>query len=198
MKLGLYGGTFDPVHHAHLILARQAVEQLGLDRLVFIPAAQSPFKPQVQAAPAEHRLQMIELAIQGEERFGVDGLEVGRKGPSYTFDTVEIYRRRQPASELYWLVGEDHVPALNRWHRFAELVTQVQFVILARAESVAETPYPVIRRRVDISATEIRNRVANDLPITYLVPEEVRRYLQAVKLYQGDEHRSPGASPALR
>ena len=189
MKLGLYGGTFDPIHHGHLILARQAVEQLGLDRLVFIPAARSPFKPGQPLTPPQHRVEMIRLAIADEPPFELDDLEIRRGAPSYTIDTVKAYRERFPAAALFWLFGEDHLPSLPAWHRFSELKVQVQFVVLVRAEQARAVPYPVVLRRIDISATEIRNRVANDLSITYLVPERVLRYVQAVNLYRGEDHR---------
>jgi nicotinate-nucleotide adenylyltransferase len=190
MKIGLYGGTFDPIHHGHLILARQALEQLGLDRLVFIPAAQSPFKTGQALTCGRHRFEMVKLAIQGEAYFAADDLEIERAGPSYSIDTVDVYRKVFPGAELFWLIGEDHLPSLPKWHRIDELKDRVRFVVLSRADRAGPVPYPLIPRRIDISATEIRNRVANNLPITYLVPERVLRYVQAVKLYQGDEHRS--------
>jgi nicotinate-nucleotide adenylyltransferase len=190
MKIGLYGGTFDPVHHGHLILARQALEQLGLDRLVFIPAAQSPFKTGQALTSGRHRFEMVKLAIQGEAYFAADDLEIERTGPSYSIDTVNTYRQVFPGAELFWLIGEDHVPSLPKWHRIDELKDRVRFVVLSRTDRAGTAPYPLIPRRIDISATEIRNRVANNLPITYLVPERVLRYVQDVKLYQGDEHRS--------
>jgi nicotinate-nucleotide adenylyltransferase len=190
MKIGLYGGTFDPIHHGHLILARQALEQLGLDRLVFIPAAQSPFKTDQALTAGRHRFEMVKLAIEGEAYFAVDDLEIERTGPSYSIDTVNIYRQGFPGADLFWLIGEDHVPSLPKWHRIDDLKDRVRFVVLSRADWASAGPYPVIPRRIDISATEIRNRVANNLPITYLVPERVLRYVQAVKLYRGEEHRS--------
>lgn len=190
MKIGLYGGTFDPIHHGHLILGRQALEQLGLDRLVFIPAARSPFKTGQTLTAGKHRFEMVRLAIEGESYFAADDLELERADPSYSIDTVNTYRQRFPGAELFWLIGEDHVPSLPKWHRIDELGARVRFVVLTRAERDGVAPYPVVPRRIDISATEIRNRVAKNLPITYLVPERVLRYVHAVKLYRGDAHRS--------
>ena len=190
LKLGLYGGSFDPIHHGHLILARQALEDLSLDRVIFIPAAQSPFKPNQSSASAADRLAMVRLAIQGEPAFGVDPMEIDREPPSYTIDTARTYCARQTGNRLFFLVGEDHVSALPKWNDFEELNQLVQFAILSRSDLPLEIQYPVVRRRFDLSSTEIRNRVANDLPISYLVPESVLRYIQERKLYRGTVYRS--------
>ena len=109
MKLGLYGGSFDPVHLGHLLVAQAACEEFGLDRLCFIPAAQSPFKPGTDPAPAKARLQMLRLALAGQARYEVDTQEVTRGGVSYTIDTVRDYRRRFSDAQLFWLIGADHV-----------------------------------------------------------------------------------------
>src|SRR3954463_12426559 len=118
-RIGIYGGTFDPIHHAHLILAREAVEQLNLEKLIFVPANVSPFKGQAHAS-GETRLSMVRAAIAGEAQFEVDDLELQRPPPSYSIDTVEMLRQREPDSKMYLLIGEDNAPALNRWHRFDE------------------------------------------------------------------------------
>jgi nicotinate-nucleotide adenylyltransferase len=189
-RLGLYGGSFDPVHHGHLILARQALEDLLLERVVFIPAAESPFKPDHSGAPAEDRLAMIGLAIQDEPRFVVDPLELRREAPSYTIHTARAYRAQYPKDALFFLIGEDHVPALQKWNEFEQLDQLVDFAILSRSDLPLKVNYPVVRRRFDLSSTEIRNRVANDLSISYLVPENVLRYIQERNLYRGEAYRS--------
>ncbi|MBV9106018.1 MAG: nicotinate (nicotinamide) nucleotide adenylyltransferase [Verrucomicrobia bacterium] len=185
LRLGLYGGSFDPIHHGHLIVARQALEDLSLDRVIFIPAAESPFKQNHSCAPAADRLAMVELAVQAEPAFLVDALEIHRGGPSYTIDTARAYHTRYSGDALFFLVGEDHIPALPRWNEFEELGRLVKFVILSRSDLPMKLEYPVVRRRLDLSSTEIRNRVANDLPISYLVPEKVLQYIQERKLYRG-------------
>src|SRR6478609_7326436 len=172
LRLGLYGGSFDPIHYGHLILARQALEDLSLDRVIFIPAAESPFKSNHSSAPAADRLAMVQLAVEGEPSFTVDPLEIGRQAPSYTIDTARTYRAQHPGDLLFFLVGEDHVAALPKWNEFAELDQLVKFAILSRSDLPLTLDYPVVRRRFDLSSTEIRNRVANDLPISYLVPEK--------------------------
>ena len=189
-RLGLYGGSFDPVHHGHLILARQALEELSLDRIVFVPAAESPFKPNHSGASAEDRLVMVRLAIEAEPAFAVDPLELNREIPSYTIHTAREYITRHPADTLFFLVGEDHVAALPNWNQFKELDRLVHFAVLSRSDLPLDVGYPVIRRRFDLSSTEIRNRVANNLPISYLVPENVRRYIHERNLYRGEVYRS--------
>jgi nicotinate-nucleotide adenylyltransferase len=190
LRLGLYGGSFDPIHHGHLILARQALEDLSLDRVIFIPAAESPFKLNHSSAPAGDRLMMVQLAIQCEPAFFVDPLEINREAPSYTIDTARTFHAHHPNDTLFFLVGEDHVPALPKWNEFEKLDELVHFAILSRSDLPLKVEYPVIRRRFDLSATEIRNRVANDLPISYLVPENVLHYIEERKLYQGEMYRS--------
>jgi nicotinate-nucleotide adenylyltransferase len=186
MRIGIYGGTFNPVHHGHLILARQALEEFKLDRLVFVPAAESPFKIQNHSAPAGDRLAMLRLAIAGEDRFSVDPLEIERGGISYSIDTVKMFRNRDPGAELFFLVGEDNADRLTEWHRFDELKKLVCFVVLSRSEDFQSPEYPVVQRRIEISSTEIRNRVANQESITYLVPESVKHYIEQHQLYQGE------------
>jgi nicotinate-nucleotide adenylyltransferase len=186
MRIGIYGGTFNPVHHGHLILARQALEEFKLDRLVFVPAAESPFKIQNHSAPAGDRLAMLRLAIAGEDRFSVDALELERGGISYSIDTVKMFRNRDPEAELFFLVGEDNADRLTEWHRFEELKKLVYFVVLSRSEDFQSPEYPVVQRRIEISSTEIRNRVANQESITYLVPESVKHYIEQHQLYQGE------------
>ena len=186
MRLALYGGSFDPIHHGHLILARQALEQLKLEKVIFIPAAESPFKPDQTTSSAAHRLNMVRLAIKGEPRFAVDTLEVEGGTPSYTIDTARTYRQRYRNDELFFLVGEDHLKTLSKWNNFEELDQILQFAILSRSDLPLDVPYPIVRWRFDISATEIRNRVAQGLPITYLVPEVVLRYIVENQLYRGD------------
>lgn len=190
LRLGLYGGSFDPIHHGHLILARQALEDLSLDRVIFIPAAESPFKPNSTNASAEDRITMVRLAIEGEAAFSYDPLEVEREAPSYTIDTARTYRARHPNETLFFLVGEDHVAALPTWNEFEALDRLVQFAILSRSDQPPELKYPVVHRRFDLSSTEIRNRVANDLSISYLVPQCVLHYIQERKLYRRESYPS--------
>lgn len=182
-KIGIFGGTFDPIHHGHLILARDAIETLPLDRVIFIPAALSPHKLEQQPTPPDVRLEMLRAAIAGDRDFAVDTLELERPPPSYAIDTVETLRQREPDAEFFFLVGEDNVARLSTWHRFPELAKMVQFVVLDRSGLNTVHPYPAIRRHVDISATDIRKRVASGRSLRYLVPPAVETIIRERQLY---------------
>ncbi|XHR26811.1 MAG: nicotinate-nucleotide adenylyltransferase [Chthoniobacteraceae bacterium] len=185
MKLGFYGGTFDPIHHGHLIMAREAVEKLGLDRLFFIPNAVSPHKAQTLPAPDSLRADMVRAAIENEPRFDLEEMELNREGVSYTIDTVVELRERYGAkAKFFYMVGEDNLPALSTWRRFDELKQMVTFVVLCRSESVTSYPYQTLHRRIDISSTEIRKRIANGQSIRYLVPDKVHDLIISNDLYR--------------
>ncbi len=174
MKLGFYGGSFDPIHHGHLLLAREAVEQLGLDRLYFIPNHLSPHKTSTPPAPAALRAEMIRAAIAEEPRFDLEESELTRPGPSYTIDTIlELKERFGPEATFFYLIGDDNLPQLHTWHRIEELHRLVTFVILSRTGEGGPYPYPTLGRRIEISSTEIRKRIANGLSIRYFVPDSV-------------------------
>jgi nicotinate-nucleotide adenylyltransferase len=190
-KIGIYGGTFDPIHHAHLILAREAREQLGLAEVIFVLAALSPNKVDQECASAAARWQMLNAAIEGEAGFTASRLELDRPPPSYTIDTVETLRAENPDAELFFLLGEDNLADLPRWRRFADLGQLVQFVVLDRTGAAPETPYITIRRWIDISSTTIRNRVARGESIRYLVPEAVEEIIRRRNLYQGTKRSNP-------
>lgn len=185
-KIGIYGGTFDPIHHGHLILSRQACEEHGFDQLIFVPAALSPFKKIAAQASGELRLEMLRAAIRGQEDFVADDCELKRPPPSYSIDTVLQIRERDPNTELFWLIGADNVHSLGKWHRFDVLEKLVQFIVLDRGRAAEKTDHrhPVVRRNIDISATEIRNRVASGRSIRYLVPQAVEEIIRREKLYR--------------
>lgn len=184
MKIALYGGTFDPIHHGHLLLARAAKETFGLDRIVFIPAAVSPHKLHAAPTPGAVRWEMVRAAIAGEEGFSADDRELRRTGPSFTYDTVAEWRAEEPDAELFYLIGQDNLAALHTWYRIEELKKLATFIVLGRGDETATHPFPQIDLRFDVAASDIRNRVAKGLSIRYLVSESVADIIQQKRLYQ--------------
>jgi nicotinate-nucleotide adenylyltransferase len=182
-KIAIYGGTFDPIHHGHLIVAREALERLGVDEVIFIPARVSPLRKTAPIAKDEIRLLMIQAAIENEPGFAVDDCELRRPPPSYTIDTAEQIRQYKSNATIYCLIGEDNVGKLTKWRRFADLEKMVRFVVLDRTGQRPSHVYPVIRRKIDISATEIRKRVASGRSIQYFVPPAVEEIIRREKLY---------------
>jgi len=187
--LALFGGSFDPVHLGHLLVAQAAREELGLTRLFFIPAAQSPFKPEQQPTPAAERLRLLRLALAGESWCEIDEQEIQRGGVSYTIDTVRDYVRRFPGAQLFYLVGADHVPQLPKWREADELARLVEFVVIPRpGQAEAALPAPFRGRKLTgfplgISSSQLRARVKAGLPIDHLVPGPVAEALRNNGLY---------------
>ena len=189
--IGLFGGSFDPVHHGHLIVARVAAEALGLAELRFVPAREQPFKQGRHQAPAGHRVAMLELAVAGESGFRVERLELERPGPSYTVDTLRILRAQAPDRPLALLLGADAARELGQWRAAAELPGLASIVVFARPGSPVPSS-PLIERAVtvpavEISATEIRRRVRDGRSVRYWVPDAVAEYIARHRLYLDPE-----------
>ncbi|MEI8108824.1 MAG: nicotinate-nucleotide adenylyltransferase [Verrucomicrobiota bacterium] len=186
MNLALYGGTFDPVHHGHLILARHAAEQLSLDRVFFIPARLSPHKLHHTSAPPHLREAMLLAALADEPLFTLDPHELHSPGPNFAFDTAIRYQQQFPHARLFYFIGEDHLPLLSTWRKIDELLQLVQFVVFTRSHYPLPPThaFPQIHRQIDISATDIRTRVAHGASIRYLLPEYVRNLIHQHQLYQ--------------
>jgi nicotinate-nucleotide adenylyltransferase len=189
MRIGLYGGTFDPIHLGHLLVAQAALEELGLQRLFFIPAAQSPFKPGTQPTPAATRCRLLRLALSGRSDCEVSEWEVHRGGISYTVDTAREFAKTYPNSELFWLIGADHVAALPRWRDAQTLAQLVQFVVIPRpGEPITELP-PQFRLHhlrgwpLKVSASEIRERARNHQSVRHLVPSAVAEVIERESIY---------------
>ncbi len=188
-RIGLFGGSFDPVHLGHLLVAQAAREDLELSRLFFIPAAQSPFKPDARPTPAPERLRLLRLALVGKTWCEVDEQEVERGGMSYTIETLRNYARRFPGAALFYLIGADHTPQLPKWRAAEELARLAEFVVIPRPGQ-AETPLPApFRGRrlsgfpLGVSSSQIRARVKAGLPIEHLVPETVAEGIRNNRLY---------------
>lgn len=185
-RIGLFGGSFDPVHHGHLIIACHALEELELDEVRLLPAAASPFKNNHAYAPAPLRLAMLQAAVQGERGLIVDDRELHRSPPSFTIDTVDELRGEFPDAEFLYLIGEDNVCGLPNWHCSTRLQEEVEFVVFRRGPQAAlNHSLRIITKMVDISATEIRTRIAQGSSIRYLVPECVREIIFKENVYGG-------------
>jgi len=200
-RIGLYGGSFDPIHHGHLISARSLAERLDLERVLLIPAARPPHKPNVRLAPIDHRLAMARLAVEHDPLFDVLDIEARRDGPSYTIDTVDQLRASfGPDTKLFWFIGGDSLPELPTWHRVRELVQRVQIVtatrpgwqspdvgVLARAVGASAAKalldHCISTPSIGISATRIRSRCATGQSIRYLTPPAVEHYVASHRLY---------------
>ena len=188
-KIGIYGGTFNPVHLGHLLVAQAALEEIGLDKLFFVPAAQSPFKPENEIAPAQIRLQLLRLALAGKNHFEIDAQEIQRGGISYTVDTLRDYKKIFPRAEIFFLIGADNISKLNEWREANELAALATFVAVPRpGEIVSEFPKP-FRGKIlkgfplEISSSQIRARVKANLPVENLVPPFVSDAIRAAKIY---------------
>ena len=203
-RIGLFGGSFDPVHLGHLLVAQAAMEELELARLFFIPTAQSPFKPDSKPAPANERLRLLRLALAGKTNCEIDEQEIRRGGVSYTIDTLRDYARRFPQAQLFYLIGADNVTSLPQWREANELARLAEFVAIPRPvwssgfsrsgpsrEERDGTPNfpPPFRGRTlkgfpfGVSSSQIRARVKAGLPIDALVPPAVAEAVRNNRLY---------------
>ena len=190
MRLGLFGGRFDPPHIGHLLAAQSAFEALVLEELWFIPAKAPPHKPAV--APAEMQLEMLRLALGDNPAFKVNDLELARPGPSYTYDTVMKIKGERPDDDIFFLTGADAYREIATWHRAEELTEAVAMVALARpgytlgklAAPFGERVTSLQTRLCDVSSTEIRLRQRHAQSVRYLVPEAVEMYLDRNDLYR--------------
>ncbi len=215
-KLGIFGGSFDPIHLGHLRSAEQVRAAVGLDRVVFVPAASPPHKPGRRLADAESRLAMVELAIAGDPAFAASGLELERGGTSYSVDTLEWFRAREPDAALHFIVGDDAFREMQTWRDAPRLFELASVVVTNRPPggletSIAHLPVAaqdafcydpltqsyrhrsgtelrfVVITALDVSATAIRSRVRDGLPIGGLVPPEVERFIRERNLYRSGE-----------
>jgi nicotinate-nucleotide adenylyltransferase len=188
-RIGIFGGTFDPPHTGHLLLALDALDHLGLDQLIVVPAARQPLKAGLAMTTPEHRLAMVQALTHADFRLSVDGSEVARGGLSYTVDTVRALKVAHPDAELVLLMGSDTAATLPQWREPEVLAALVTVAVAGRgAESVQlpagfrARPFPM--RRVDISATEIRARIMTGRSIRGFVPDAVADYIAAHGLYR--------------
>jgi nicotinate-nucleotide adenylyltransferase len=187
VRIGVFGGTFDPVHVGHLAIANAALESVPLDRVLFVPAKRAPLKEHGPVADAADRLRMLELAVTGEPRFGVSRVELDRDGPSYTVETLE---RLSGSDDLFLILGSDAMANLPRW-KDADRIAQLATLTVAERPGAPERlgDSPIVRfdaPRLDISSRELRARAARGLSLRYLVPEPVWKHIEARGLYRAE------------
>ena len=193
MRLGIFGGTFDPPHVGHLLAAEDAVERLSLDRLVFVPAATQPLKADRAVAPAKHRLAMVRLMADGDARFDVSAVEVDRSGLSFTVDTLTHFAMEYPKAERFLLLGADVLATFAHWREPRRVLELATPVVLTRSdeapwvlpEGVDETRIRRLpTRRIDVSSSEIRERVQSRKPLRGFVTDGVAAYIEHAGLYR--------------
>lgn len=193
MKVAIMGGTFNPIHYAHLLSAEQVREGLGYDKILFVPAARPPHKSLPDMVSAEHRYQMVLLATADNPYFEVSRIELERAGPSYTIQTIKALQRIYgKETELAWIIGADSLIEYKIWKDFNDVLAQCTMIVTTRPNYKLDSVPLEIRNRVvtfritgsDISATEIRERVRNNISIRYLVPESVVTYINQHRLYR--------------
>jgi nicotinate-nucleotide adenylyltransferase len=204
MRIGIFGGTFDPVHVGHLILAEQCREQGQLDQVWFVPAFRPPHKPDVRVTPFLHRVEMLGLAVAGHPAFRVDQLEKDRDGPSYTVDTLDELHRRHPADDFLLLIGSDTLADLAKWRSPERIVARAGLLVVTRPGSTVlsredlrtmmKLPEGVEVRLqrvqtplIDISSHDLRRRAAEGRSLRYFVPRAVECYVHEKRLYQADD-----------
>ena len=206
MRVGIYGGVFNPPHHGHLIAAQEAHWQLELDVVVWVPVGAAPHRAIESDPGAEVRFEMVELATAGDERYRVSRIELEREGPSYTVDTLRELREREPEDELFLILGGDQALALPTWHEPEQVLDLATIAVFERGSSNRNAIGITIRRmigaervrflempRIDISSTMVRRRAAVGRPIRYLVPDKVANFIGAQSLYGASEPTSAKA-----
>lgn len=200
-RLGVFGGTFNPVHMGHLIMAQDALEAFDLSKVIFVPCAQPPHKPARDLASASHRLAMLKAALEGDLRFEVSDIELQRGGISYTVDTMRAVAAEHPGVELFFIIGADSLPELHLWRDIEALLALCRIITIARPGVDLEAlkagalklrePWPArlyadirLGHLVDVSSTDVRYRAAEGMSIRYLVPPEVDMYIAEHSLYR--------------
>lgn len=205
-RLGVLGGTFDPIHHGHLVAAQEAHYQLALDRVLFVPAGNPHHKPELPATAPHHRLRMIELAITGKPHFGISRVDLDRPAPCYTLDTLRLLRSALgEGCEFVFVAGADSLGDIRNWHRPRQILELCDLGIVQRPDvrvdfAALEAQLPGLTERLhwiqmpllEISSSDLRQRVRRGLPISYLVPPAVEKYIEEHALYRATTESGHG------
>ena len=192
MRIGIFGGTFNPPHVGHLIVAEAVREHLGMDKVVFVPSYINPQKQESEVASGDHRLEMLRLATDGNPGFVVSDAEIRRGGVSFTVDTLAEFHRTYPVADLYFLVGIDNLPAFNTWRDPERILSLARVAVMTRPGfSAVESPLMKDERvtlcvvpDIGISSTDIRERVRTGRSIRYLVPSPVEEFIKSEGIYR--------------
>lgn len=188
MKIGVLGGTFNPIHLGHLILAEEVRQKIGLNKVIFVPANFPPHKDNGEIISASHRLMMLRLAIKGNSYFSVSDIEIKKGGRSYTIDTIKEFKKIYSGDELFFLIGSDLFKYLNEWKDLERIISLVKLIVATRPgfplDNLPDYMKTIDIRAVDISAFEIRQCIKQNRSFRYLVPEAVRRYIIKKGLYK--------------
>lgn len=188
-KIGIYGGSFDPVHHGHLLVARAAMEELDLEEIIFVPAARSPFKSNIKPAQDHHRLAMLQLALNDVPGMSLCPWEIDQGGISFTIDTVHHLRALNPQKELYYIIGADQCSGLSKWKNIEELKDIISFAVVPRPGfENASLPQQYSGQFLKghlfhVSSSLIRDRLSQRLPIQWFVPPSVENFIHINSLY---------------
>ena len=185
-RVGLYGGTFNPVHNAHLLVADQVENSLCLDRVLLMPDMIPPHVDKKTAIAADHRIAMLKLALQDNPALGLELAEIKRGGVSYTYDTIKELKAQHPNTDYYFIIGGDMVDYLPKWYRINDLLKMVNFVGVRRPGAKNDSDYPVIWvdvPEVDFASSDIRQRIRDGRSIKYMVPSAVEDYIKEHHLY---------------
>ncbi len=203
-KIGIMGGSFNPIHLGHLHLAESARVEFHLDKVIFIPAGDNPFKQTNVSVTRQQRFEMVNMAIASNERFASASIELDRHGKSYTIDTIREIKKMYPQSELYFITGADIMFEITQWRSAEELLQSINFITATRPgypvskwrrrvrrlrKKYHANIYGLMSAEMDITSTEIRNRIASGQSIKYLIPEPVEAYIETHHLYQIKEDR---------
>lgn len=198
MRIGIIGGTFDPIHNGHLIMGEYARTSLGLDKVIFIPVGKAPHKDNSKISDSKTRVEMVNLAIESNEYFYQSLIEIERRRTTYTIDTIRSLNKKYANDELYFIMGRDSIFSIESWKESKELMKLCKFIVLDRGSGRKDDiEEKILQLRegykmdvemvsspiIEISSTEIRNRVKDNLSIKYLVPENLEEYINKNKLY---------------
>lgn len=199
MKIGILGGTFDPVHFGHLDIARQALEELALDELIVVPAKLQPFKLDLPVVAGIHRVQMLKLALEGLKRVTISEYELNKDEISYTINTLNEFKKTYEGSEIWFLLGTDALLKIEHWKDAKELLTQFHFIVGSRPgykeeeldrqikhleQTYGTIIHKITNKKLNISSTEIKNRIRLGKTLTRFVPIAVERYINQHALYK--------------